>query len=172
MNNNSTTIPFAGDPPVPLGTDKPFIIALVVILVMLKVSMIWVLLKRRQAERRQARQQAFVATTEMTALTNTAPLAPDPMTQIFLNSSTASLETQGNNPPPAYTAKDQHLEFADDPPPPSFSVNIPGPSTSSYPEMASQRNENMATSTEECPSVVVEVGPSQEVAQTSRPSND
>ncbi|KAF8975257.1 hypothetical protein BGZ52_009104, partial [Haplosporangium bisporale] len=168
--NNSTSSPFTEDPPVPLGTDKPFIIALVVILVILKMSMIWVLLKRRQAEKRQARQQALAATTEMTASTHMAPLAPDPMTQIFLNSSTASLETQGNNPPPAYTAKDLHLEFADDPPPPSFSVNIPAPSTSSSPETTSQRNENMATSTEACPSVVVEVAPSQDVAQTSRPS--
>lgn len=171
-DNNSTSIPFTEDPPVPLGTDKPFIIALVVILVVLKMSMICVLLKRRRAERRRARQQAVAVTTEMTASTNTAPLAPDPMTQIFLNSSTASLETQGNNPPPAYTAKDQHLEFTNDPPPPSFSVNIPAPSTSPSLEMTLQRNENMTTSTEECPSVVVEVAPSQEVAQTSRPSDD
>lgn len=156
----------------PQGTGKPFIIALVVILVILKMSMIWVLLKRRRAEKRQAQQQALAMRAEMMTSISTPPLAPDPMTQVFFNSSTASLETQGNNPPPAYTAKDQHLEFANDPPPPSFSVSIPVSSTSSSLEMTSQTNENMATSTEECPSVVVEVTPPQEAAQTSRPSDE
>ncbi|KAG0331207.1 hypothetical protein BG000_011106, partial [Podila horticola] len=169
MANNDTVIP---EDSVLAASDKPFVIAIVSVLIIVKMSMIYVLLKRRQDARRYAQQLAAEAN-ETSVTMSTAPLAPDPMTQVFFNCSTASLETLGHNPPPAYTTKDQHLEFANDPPPPPFSANIPvaSTSTSSSPEMSSsQTNENREESNpgEECPPVVVEVAPerSQEVAQT------
>ncbi|KAG0350612.1 hypothetical protein BG005_009849 [Podila minutissima] len=161
-------------PPTLVESDKPFIIAIVSVLIVIKFSMIYVLLKRRQDARRFAQQQEA---TQTSITMSRAPLAPDPMTQIFFNCSTASIETLGNNPPPAYTTKDQHLEFENDPPPPPFSVDIPTASTSSPPEMSSSpTNENRVepAPSEECPSVVVEVAPEppQEVTQASRHADD
>ncbi|KAG0033040.1 hypothetical protein BGZ81_009482 [Podila clonocystis] len=177
MASNNTVIR-SEDPPLPVAGDKPFIIAIVSILMIITFSMIYVLLKRRQDAKRFARQQAEAEAAETSITMSRAPLAPDPMTQIFFNCSTASLETLGHNPPPAYTTKDQHLEFANEPPPPPFSVDIPtdSASTSSSEMMSSQTNENRAESAprEECASVAVEITPepSHEVTQTDRHSDD
>ncbi|KAG0075880.1 hypothetical protein BGZ93_009806, partial [Podila epicladia] len=169
MADNNSTI-HSETPPTLEESDKPFIIAIVSVLIIIKFSMIYVLLKRRQDAKRFAQQQAEAAATQTSITMSRASLAPDPMTQIFFNCSTASLETIGNNPPPAYTTKDQHLEFENHPPPPPFSVDIPAASTSSSPEMSfSQTNENREepVPSEECPSVIVEVAPEppQEVTQ-------
>ncbi len=56
-------------------------------------------------------------------------LVEDPMTQRIVlgeqyGNSCTSLDV--TLPPPAYTIKDQHLEFADDPPPPPFSTLVSG----------------------------------------------
>ncbi|KAF9540789.1 hypothetical protein BGW38_009855, partial [Lunasporangiospora selenospora] len=116
--------------------EQSFVIIFFLLLIVAKIILlIHLIRKRRRAE--ETRIHADEA-----ALVQRLPLVEDPMTQRFLMAPEAELQDSNHPalPPPAYTPKDLHLEFANDPPPPPFSAantatlpdtTLPLPSSSS-----------------------------------------
>jgi len=126
--SDRTNDPLGGSP-LNTASSKPFVIVLVCILVLIMLSILYLVVKRWQDEKREERWRQASLTIHTTAVT------VDPMSEIFFNNSTTSV-TDIRPPPPVYTAKDQHLEFSNCPPPPPFSVSVsidPVPSPSPRP---------------------------------------
>ncbi|KAG0328599.1 hypothetical protein BG000_000412, partial [Podila horticola] len=89
-----------------LVIDAGIVSFLLCILLMIMLSMLSLAIKRYQDEKKEERRRQAARLILATAV------AVDPMSEIFFNSSTSSVATDIRPPPPAYTAKDQHLEFS------------------------------------------------------------
>ncbi|KAG0341571.1 hypothetical protein BG004_005985 [Podila humilis] len=125
-------------------SSKSFVIVLVCIIALILLSAFHILMKRWRDEKDAAmRQRAVLAAPTM-------PIAVDPMTELFFRSTTSlSITDVAQPPPPAYTPKDQHLEFADDPPPPPFSPSIPSTSFLTTPQRAARPDHTVNSGTRE-----------------------
>ncbi|KAK3829677.1 MAG: hypothetical protein J3R72DRAFT_517093 [Linnemannia gamsii] len=121
-------------------SDSTFIIAFFGLLFAGKVAIMvqYFRNKRRSAAFRSSSSSSSSSTSPNSSMSNieTGPevLIEDPMTQRLLLAGGAVEEPREISiriPPPAYTIKDEHLEFENDPPPPSFADAVPSTLSSS-----------------------------------------
>ncbi|KAF9144336.1 hypothetical protein BGX30_013170 [Mortierella sp. GBA39] len=114
--------------------DSKFIIAFFVLLAAGKTIMIISCLRGRKRSTSTSSSSPNASTTDME--TGPEVLVEDPMTQRLVLAGEVAVDDQQQPemvdvirvPPPAYTAKDQHLEFENVPPPPTFKDAVPSSS--------------------------------------------
>ncbi|KAF9550547.1 hypothetical protein EC957_000221 [Mortierella hygrophila] len=116
--------------------DSKFIIAFFVLLAAGKTIMIISCLRGRKRSTSPSSSLPNARTTDME--TGPEVLVEDPMTQRLVLAGEVAVDDRQQPeivdairiPPPAYTAKDQHLEFENVPPPPTFKDAVPSSSRS------------------------------------------
>ncbi|KAF9081913.1 hypothetical protein BGX23_000306 [Mortierella sp. AD031] len=117
-------------------SDSNIVIAFFAILVAGKIALIVQCFLNKKSFSSPSSSSPYLVMSDME--TGPQVLVEDPMTQRLLLSGGGGPEESQVDlqiPPPVYTIKDEHLEFENDPPPPSFADAVP----SSHPFKSKRR---------------------------------